>query len=187
MPQLQIRIHTLSPSADPATEGERLRRLVQQAVARAAAAPAAVVVRPGGTEIIELRPVAEAGLSLPLFLAGLTRSEREDAGAGAGPPLAVGLIGQLRLRRPSGPAGGSVPVALAFLEWPDCSWWQWQVLLGGDRALLEETEMIRRAEDGDPLPAGLGRWWSLGRRRRLQIRYSAASPTIQPLESPLVH
>lgn len=198
MRTLQIRIHTLSPAPDPSSEVERLRTLVQGAVARASAAPSAVVVRPGGTEIIELRPIAAARLSLPLFLAGLTRSERQGGGT-SGPPLAVGLVGQFRLRR--GPAraeaaraeaaraetADGVPVALAFLEWPDCRWWQWQALLDGERALLQETEVIRRAEDGDPLPSGLGRWWSLGRRSGVRVRYSARAPEPAPLESTLIH
>lgn len=176
--RLRVRVLTRRPADDDDDEGEHLVSLVTDALGRGGAGAVAVVVRAERTELVEARGVVEAGLSLPMFLAGLTRSEPE----GQGLPCAVGLAGRFRLVR----SGGGAPVALAFLEWPDCRWWQWRGVLDARGALVPEGETRRRAIDGDSLEGGLGRWWSLGRRHGGVVRFG---PAIAPATeaSSLVH
>jgi hypothetical protein len=175
--RLRVRLLARRPSDDDA-EGEHLASLVRSAVERGAAAPIAVVIRAERTELIELRPVVEAGVPLPMFVAGLTRSEPE----GFGLPLAVGLAGRFRAWTPTGGA----PVALAFLEWPDCRWWQWRAVVDAAGRLVPDSETRHRAVDGDGLAGGLGRWWSAGRRRGNVVRFSLPDPPAVQVSS-LVH
>ncbi len=183
--QLTVRAIERSATADAASEGEYLADLVRTALERGSAAPVAVVVRPERTELMDLRTVARSRLGLTPFLAGLSRSEV----GGLGAPMAVGIAGTFRHRAPASPSDAPpVPVGLAFLEWSDCRWFHWQVLLGTDGQLQEDTELVRSAEAGDPMPSGLGRWWSLGRRRDMRVRYASGLPSAVPVrESPLVH
>ena len=163
MSSMRVRIRSLErgeprPDSD---EGGRLVELVRRAVHTGQAPTTAVVLRPQRVELIGLRPVVEARQPLWRFLAALTRTETE------GSAEAVGVIGRVGLRG----EGGRVPAAIVFLEWPDCRWWWWRALLSPtDGQVLTDTETIRCAVEGDPLPRGLGRWWSLGRRQRLAVR-----------------
>jgi hypothetical protein len=186
--RLRIRILPRRP-ADPAAyvgdsgegadaqEGRGLVGLVRDVLERGGGGAVAVVVRPDRTELVDLRNLIEARASLPLFMAGLTRSAPE----GQRLPLAVGIAGRFMMRtgppqvpvspqerRPRG-----IPVGVVFLEWPDCRWWHWRVVLGADGQPMEDGETVWRAEDGDPLPQGLGRWWSLGRRTGNVVHYGA--------------
>lgn len=173
MPRLQLRVRCLSrgEALDDELEGSRLRELIVGAVARGGAPVVAVVVRAERVEIIGLEPLQQAGIAVPMFLAGLSRSEAEGAGAAE----AVGLMGVVSVSQaPAGqpPSGAPpAPMAIAFLEWSDCRWWSWRAAV--DRAagaVLEDTQVLTRAADGDPLPQGLGRWWSLGRRVGARVR-----------------
>jgi hypothetical protein len=178
--RLRAQFFARLPAADDDAEGEHLVATVRAGVARRARGAAAVIVRSERTEFIDLGGVIAARAPVPLFLAGLTRSEPD----GKGLPLAVGMFGQLRFRAP----GGAVaPVAIAFLEWPDCRWWHWRVVLDASGAPVPDTETIRRASDGDALPAGLGRWWSLGRRTGRIVRYQEPGPAAPIEASSLVH
>ncbi|MEQ1507867.1 MAG: hypothetical protein ABMB14_36905, partial [Myxococcota bacterium] len=119
---------------------------------------------------------------VPLFLAGLSRSGGAGDEGGLGPALAVGLAGRFVYRaRGVGPS----PVGLVFLEWPDCRWWSWRVVLDGAGAPVADSESRYCAVDGDALPGGLGRWWSLGRRSGRTVRYGDVVPA--PTASALVH
>lgn len=172
----------VAPDDRDEQEGRALVSLVRQALERGGGA-VAVVVRPDRTELIDLRSVVESRIPVPLFLAGLTRSAPE----GQRLPLAVGIAGKFVSRR-TGDAPG-VPVGVVFLEWADCRWWHWRVVLGADGRPLQEGETVWRAVDGDPLPPGLGRWWSLGRRTGNVVQYGPIDPDDpdrQPA-SPLVH
>jgi hypothetical protein len=92
----------------------------------------------------------------------------------------VGVVGRFGLRRRG--AKQPVHVALVFVEWSDGRWWQWQALLAQDGAsLLDDTLIEREAELGDPLPDGLGRWWTLARRRNLRVRLEAHAPDPAPI------
>jgi hypothetical protein len=161
-------------SDDPAEQGARLVAVVRRAIEARGAPTVAVVVRPEHVDLVQLRPVISARASLPRFLGALTQSESPG-----GPVEAVGLMGTVRLGRP-GAEGPRVPAGLVFLEWADCRWWHWQALLDAESASVRtDTETIRSAVDGDPLPAGIGRWWSLGRRLRLRARFSQVEePTV---------
>jgi hypothetical protein len=95
----------------------------------------------------------------------------------------VGVAGRFLVRRRDEPGA---PVALAFLEWPDCRWWHWRTLLDGEGRAVPDSDTIRRAIDGDPLPGGLGRWWSQSRRAGTVVRYGPVDPPATSA-SPLVH
>lgn len=187
MQQLRLRIRMLARRpTDDEPEGEHLVALVLDALRKGGAGAVAVVVRAERTELVELRGVVEAGVPVQLFLAGLTRSSPE----GFGPPCAIGLAGRF-IVRPGRPGGGEPglsggPVALAFLEWPDCRWWQWRVVLDAQGRALPDTETRRRAVDGDGLTGGLGRWWSLGRRTGNTVQFGPVDNSSAQASS-LVH
>jgi hypothetical protein len=108
---------------------------------------------------------------LPHLLAGLTSTWTPEGGR----VEAIGVAGRFQLRR----RGQSpVGVALVFLEWEDCSWWHWQVLLDAEGQPVEGSDTVRAARDGDPLPGGLGRWWTRARRHgiRMSMRRAESAP-----------
>lgn len=123
----------------------------------------------------------EAKIPMAGFMAGLSRSTSPDIGD----PIAVGLMGRVNWRRQRKEVG--IPVAMVFLEWSDCRWWQWRGLLDASlRGIDEETNTVRRAAEGLAKPPHLGGWWSLGRRRGMQVRFEPqAAP--EPAVMPLVH
>jgi hypothetical protein len=177
--RLRIAVDARPPGRDDA---EHLVGLVRDATGRGAAPPAAVVVREAQTELVELRPPLAAGITVDQFLSGLSRSQPE----GRSLPLAIGLAGRFVLRRRNEPQppGPRTSLVLVFLEWPDNAWWHWRALLDADGAIVDATATVTRAIDGDALPLGLGRWWSLGRRRPSIVRYG---PPISREASALVH
>ena len=172
--RLQIRSVPLDerlPSDDDET-GQHFAGWVRRAVVAGSAPPAAVVVRDHRTDVIALAPVLQARMPLARFVAGMSRSTVDDAGV----PALVGVIGVVRANRRGTESGVSVPMAVAFLVWPDNRWWYWKALIDSDeRALVDDTEVVQRAVDGDPMPAAFGRWWSLGRRARMQIHLTRQS------------
>jgi hypothetical protein len=172
---LQVRVQSLARRGDDDDSlGEYLAALVTDAARRGGAPAAAIVVGSGRVDIVPLAPIAQANVPVPAFLAGLTHSPFGDE-----PPDAVGLIGTFRMRRKPGDPG--VPVAMVFLEWTDCRWWQWRALLdveAGRATLREDTETILRAVDGTPKPARLGGWWSLGRRRPVRLEWHRREPIV---------
>ncbi len=148
--------------------------ILERTLERSGGLPAGViVVRERTVEVMDLAPLAQAGRPLSWMLAGLAGSTTQGGAAEA-----VGLVGRFQLRRRG--TGPAVPVALAFLEWGDGHWWQWQALLAVDRpALVPDTATLRTAEAGDALPDGLGRWWTMQRR-------SGARLMLTPSEQPPV-
>lgn len=187
MPRLQLRMRCLPRGealADDEHEGNRLRELVVGAVERGGAPLVGVCLRSDRLDILALQSLQEARIPLPMFLAGLSRSEAEGAGA----VEAVGLMGVVAVRaEPAGPP--PAPMALAFLEWSDCRWWSWRAPVDREaRVVLDDNEVVTRAVDGDPLPRGLGRWWSLGRRTGARVRIGPVERRDPAIEaSPLVH
>ncbi len=169
MSTLRIQVRSLSRPIGRQGEDDETNRLVEMvrsAVGRGGAPAMAVVVRPKRVDLVGLSPLLEASSSLPHFFASLTRSTADDGG----PPEAVGVVGAVRTKVARG--GPGIPTALVFLEWADCRWWQWRCLMGDDGAGLRgETETVRCAAEGDALPKGLGRWWSLGRRLSLEAHF----------------
>jgi hypothetical protein len=184
--RLRIRVLERRPHDEDEVEGRFLADLVRAARARGTAAPVAGVVREARTELIGLHDVAGRGLSVPSFLAGLCASEPP----GHTRPRAVGLAGRFLVRQrvdaSGGPPDAGAPVGLAFLEWPDCRWWHWRTLLDGEGKPVPDSDTLRRAIDGDPLPGGLGRWWSHARRTGATVRYGKLEPD-PPAPPPLVH
>lgn len=154
--------------------GEWLVDRVRSAVERGPAPSTAVAVREDRIDLIPLGDVVREGIRPNVFVATLTRAEVPFAGV----LEAVGVIGEFRWRSRHTPDG--LPVATVFLEWSDCRWWHWRAALGPDRDVLDESSAVSRAVDGGPRPAGLGGWWSLGRRARLGARF-------EPREQPVVH
>lgn len=174
MSNLQIRVSS-APRArfpDEQTLQSWLTGLLHQTLQEKGALPAAaLVVRERTVDLVDLTTVAGAGRPLGVFLAGLAGSSTEDGGAAE----AVGLLGRFSWRR--GRKAAPVPVALAFVEGPDGRWWHWQCLMSADGAELQkESEIERAAELGDALPDGLGRWWTMYRRRGVRLSLSKAEP-----------
>jgi hypothetical protein len=150
---------------DEALESQ-LERLLREATAARAAPPVAWCARGDRIELLPLASLREAGVPTGPFLAALTRSTVDD---GSEPVEAVGLMGVFS-GDPSSPGSPPVPMAMAFVEWPDGRWWHWRALVDPDRsAVRNDTATVRNALDGDPLPDHLGRWWSTGRRRRFTL------------------
>ena len=80
---------------------------------------------------------------------------------------AVATVGLVRM----GPAQAKQrPLcAMCFVEWPDSRWW-WALRLLEDRNFRDDWPLVvRRAQEGDPRPGGVGGWFSRGRRERLKL------------------
>jgi len=168
--QLEMRIQSLPRDttvlADDAL-GESLVELLRPAVPKRRAPAVATITRPQRIDFIGLAPVFAQEIPVEGFIASLTRAQVEPD---AGDARAVGVMGVLNL---------GVPTAVVFLEWPDNRWWLWRSLIDpSTRELLPETETLTRAIDGDPMPPGLGRWWSLARRRNLRASLRKREPTV---------
>ena len=179
MSQLNLRMYHIP--VEPQELPDALITTLRGSLSKGGAPPAAVVVRGTRLDIAPLQPVAEAGIGIAAFIAALSRSTVDGSDD---PVAAVGLIGVFR-GDPTHRAAPPTPVATVFLEWPDGRWTHWRALVDPDtRAILEETVTTSAATDGDPLPERIGRWWSLGRRRRMTLHLSrtvpeaAASPEI---------
>lgn len=172
MDPLRLQVRTLHKPYDPIREeaaGQSLASVVRAALDRGSAPPVAVVVRPDRVDLFGLEPVMKAKIPLAGFLAGLSRAEME----GAAPPYAVGLIGRFTYRGKK--KGPGIPMAMVFLEWSDCRWWQWRVLIDAKgTGLLDDTETIISAAAGHPKPPNLGGWWSIGRRQKMSVKLAAS-------------
>lgn len=162
--QLQLQIRSLVPRdpTDDDTVGVQLVAAVQRALAKGAAPTAAVSVREERVDIFMGGQIQAGQVPINLFVAGLTRAE-----APGGDLHCVGLVGTLTHKK------NGVKQAVVFLEWADCRWWLWRGLIDADGRLLENTESVLRAVDGDTKPIPMGGWWSLGRRAKLQARLDA--------------
>lgn len=172
MAELKVRVHALPRASLPADLGlgEALVARLEASIAAGRTGMVALVVRPDVIEQIGLGAVREAGLPVPWFLAALSRTQTMSGG----PVEAVGIAGRAALRpRPDAPA---VPMATVFLEWSDNRWWQWQALVDAEGRLRADTARVRLAEAGDPMPARLGRWWSMGRRGNVTARLDPTPP-----------
>ena len=197
MPKLQVTLHCLerSESLPDDEEGQRLSGMVRRAIEKGRAPVVAVALREDRLDLISLGPVIQAKFPIQRFIAGLTRSTAE----GAGPVDAVGVIGVVRTKGHKD--APPVPIAMAFLEWPDGRWWHWRALIDPDnQGILDDSETLNRAVDGDPIPNDFGRWWSLGRRAKVAVHLSKVEmpkPSEEPEEdaeetqeidrSPVVH
>lgn len=179
---MNLRIQDLKPPPDDASHEEQLVGLVLRGVARGAAPPVGVVVRDEVVHLIDVRPAAAQKVAVGRLLAGLTQARFDDA---PDRPQAVGVLGTFRLKQRPDEAGA--PLVQVFLEWPDCSWWHWRALLDADGEVVQDTVTVQSARDGDPLPKGLGRWWSTARRHNLQLHLRRQAPAPPPLSSTLVN
>ena len=174
MARLDLRLQTLT-SAEPLWPdddrlGERLAALVQENLPRNGAPTVGLVVRPDRIVLVPMRPVVAAKWRVPWVLGGLARWD--DGGM----PDAIGLMGQVRVRR--GKDQPWSPLAVVFLEWPDGRWWQWRALLDGEGALVDDTTDVSRAVDGLPRPGGMGGWWTLARRHKPDLRLERRVPPV---------
>jgi len=194
MPKLRLTLRCLERTENlpDEEEGSRLSGMVRRAVEKGRAPVVAVALREDRLDLISLGPVIQAKVPVKRFIAGLTRSTAD----GAGMVDAVGVIGVVKAQRKGGTA---VPMAMAFLEWPDGRWWHWRALIDPDsQGILDDSEILNRAIDGDPLPNDFGRWWSLGRRSKVAVHLSKvemppalegdeADETEETDEKPIVH
>ncbi len=172
--RLSLKVVDMPPmeTSEEAPLGVALVELVQRAVQRGGAPPAALVLRPERTELMTLQPVVGAGVPVQRFMAGLTRSTcREVSDVGA-----VALIGVMSTT-PDGSVGPPVPLAVVFVEWPDCRWWFWRGVVDVENKTVKPgSEVVISAMDGDRMPDRLGRWWSLGRRLGLRVTMERVTP-----------
>jgi hypothetical protein len=179
-----IRLHVGSRPRDPQEFpreddplGESLSGMVLRSVARGVPPPSILVVRTDQVEIVDLRPILQAQLSVHRFIA---------AAAGQAGVEAVALLAVLDLEEAGRPLGRA---GTAFIEWPDNRWWHGYHLLGGSFRPVDDMPLvIRRARDGAPRPRGFGGWFSRARFQRLSLRLERVPP---PSEEPqadfLVH
>ena len=145
--------------------GRDITALVRNALARGAAPGSALVLRAGRLDIIPMGPLVQKKVHIGAFLAGLSRSVLTEAGGA----MAVGVMGRFRWRY--APNKEQVPVVMVFIEWPDGRWWHWRAVIDeSNKAVREDTATLHRAEDGLAKPRSLGGWWSLGRRRKLNVK-----------------
>jgi hypothetical protein len=146
--------------------GESLSRMVLRSVERGVPPPSVLVIRPEQVDIIDLRPIVRAGLSVHRFVAAAAGQTEVDA---------VALLAVLDLEesgRPLGRAGS------AFIEWPDNRWWHGYHLLGERFRPVSDLPLVtRRALDGLPRPRGFGGWFSRARFQRLQLQLERAEPS----------
>ena len=130
--------------------GEVLVERLRSSLAAGATGSAPLVVR--GAQIDLVRWDETGDVPFPVRMAMLAMTDLGEAGGAE----AVGVLGLFGGQR-----------AAVFLEWPDCRWWLWEARVAevdGGRCLVEDSVRVRRAVDGVPMPDGVGRWWSLGRR-----------------------
>ena len=175
---MQLKIGTIFKECSGLSDdalGEALVALVREAIHKGRAPTVAAIPRPDQLDILQLHPLAQEGVPLQPLLAGLTRAQIHPP---VGDPIALGIMGKVLW----GPKGTQrVPMALVFLEWQDCRWWMWRALLDpSDETIQPHTETTTQAIQGDPMPPGLGRWWSLGRRLPNRMTLSRAT-------APVVH
>lgn len=180
MTEIQVRVGARArrleefPREDDAL-GERLAEMVRSTLSRGVPPPAVVVLRSDRVELVDLRAVLDAGLSVHRFVA---------AAAGQGGVEAVALLAVVDLRE-GGRAIGHT--GLVFLEWPDNRWWQGYHLLSRAFKPLDDMPLVlRRAVDGQARPSGLGGWFSRARFERLSLRVSGI-PGDGPDLPPLLH
>ena len=148
---MKVRSLYRRPSDSSVDTPRRLADLVRLALEKGGAPSVAVILREERVDLLPLKPVVDAGVGVPVFLAGLSQSET----AGASDVLAVGVMGTFHLKR-RGDARGA-PVAMVFLEWSDCSWWHWRGLIEADgRTLREDTQTVATASEGAAKPRNLG-------------------------------
>jgi hypothetical protein len=150
--------------------GERLAEMVRGTLVRGVPPPAIVVLRPERVELLDLRVILDAGLSVHRFIAAAAGQEGVEA---------IALLAVVDLHE-AGRAIGHT--GLVFLEWPDNRWWQGYHLLGHTFKPLDDMPLVqRRAVDGLARPAGLGGWFSRARFERLSLHVSSEPGESQPL------
>ncbi len=166
--QLRVSVRQRDPVAFPAEDealGARLSEMVLKALDRGVPPPALLVVRPAQVELLDLRPILGAGHSVQRFLASAAGQDEVEA---------VALLAVLNTLERGQPVGRA---AVVFVEWPDNRWWHGYFLLNqGFKALEDMPQVVRRATDGTPRPAGLGGWFSKARFHRLKLQLRRLDP-----------
>lgn len=166
--RLQVGARPRDPVEFPADDdalGHSLAGMVLRSVERGVPPPAILVIRREQVDIIDLRPILQAGLSVHRFIA---------AAAGQPEVEAVALLAVLDIEEGGKPLGRA---GAAFIEWPDNRWWQGYHLLGGGFRPVNDVPLtVRRAVDGLPRPRGFGGWFSRARFQRLSLRLERVLP-----------
>ncbi|MFH1468221.1 MAG: hypothetical protein ABIO70_27790 [Pseudomonadota bacterium] len=168
--EVQVRIGTRGrdPESFPREDdalGERLAELVRTTLLRGVPPPAVVVLRAERVDLVDLRGILDAHLSVHRFIA---------AAAGQDDVEAVALLAVVDQREAGKPVGHT---GMVFVEWPDNRWWHGYHLLSQAFKPLDDMPMVlRRAVDGLPRPDGLGGWFSRARFERLKLRLREVAP-----------
>ncbi len=178
---LALKMHSLKRDTSGMSDdelGDLLVGYVEKALPERRAPAVATIARPSRVDVLGLKAIIDARIHVNRFLAALTRA---DTDIDVEEPSAIGVMGTVRIRQPvqagasKAPPAPPVPMGVVFLEWPDNRWWLWRTLLDAEGNPVAGTETRTRAVDGDPLPRGFGRWWSLGRRANLRLSMRRAS------------
>jgi hypothetical protein len=171
MASFPIRVRAVPRDQLPTDDDLRTRlvRLVRDGLREGRGAPAVIVVRERTVDQVDPTSALEGGVPIPALIAAMAGSSTLPGGVA----VAVGIAGRLTFR----PEGGEPhPVATVFLEWSDNRWWHWQARVDAEGAIVEGSAVVRAAEAGQPLPDGLGRWWSEARRRGLRCQLAPIVP-----------
>ena len=146
----------------PEELGRTLTALVSNAHSRGRAPGSIVVVREQFFDIVPIGALRRNKVQPARFIAGLCGSTRE----GSGQPLAVGVMGSFSRRTTD---GFEQKLTMVFIEWPDCSWWQWRSLVDEHGKIISNTSTIECASEGLRRPRSLGGWWSAHRRNKVRV------------------
>jgi hypothetical protein len=172
--EVQVRIGSRGrdPEAFPREDdalGERIAELVRTTLRRGVPPPAVLVLRPERVDLVDLRAILVAGLSVHRFISAAAGQDEVEAVA------LLAVVDQRDAGRPLGHTG------MVFLEWPDNRWWQGYHLLSEAFKPLDDMPMVlRRAVDGQPRPDGFGGWFSRARFERLKLQLREVAPPADP-------
>ena len=148
---------------DDETLGNHLFDLLKQGLDKGMPRPALLVLRPAEVSQFDLVPL----LQTPVH----HRQRMMAAIAGQEGVECAAVVAVLQLRQRGQPKDRPpTKVAAVYVEWPNNRWWTaWQPL-GPERKLVGDSAIVRHAVDGWPRPSGIGGWFALARRERLQLR-----------------
>ena len=167
MSSLHVSIRTFRRQATEQSDaelGSSLVNMLMGATEKGKPAPVAIALRGPLLELHGITQLSKQGISIPSYLAALCYSKRLPEPSGE--VKATGYMGAF-IREREGVKEGR---GIVFLEWEDCRWWFWEGKFDPTTKLFEPDECrTLSALEGDAMPQGLGRWWSLARRRNLTL------------------
>lgn len=148
----------------PQALGPKLWDIVEEAAHRGLPRPVILGFSAETVEQHDILPIVRGGGDVHRFIAAV---------AGQPGMEAVALAGAVSVRFPREPQRQQGAV-LAFIEWPDGSWWSALRLLQDRQLIADQPAIVRSAWERLPRPGGLGGWWSRSRVEGLQLHMAPA-------------